>query len=91
MRGSGISPPGSSTKCDVMDNVQKKRLTSHIRQLLKERNALLVAHYYTEGDLQELAEETGGCVADSLEMADDARRHILVGMDEFARATGRFR
>ena len=30
---------------------------------------MLVAHYYTDGDLQELAEETGGCVADSLEMA----------------------
>ncbi len=30
---------------------------------------MLVAHYYTDGDLQELAEESGGCVADSLEMA----------------------
>ena len=29
----------------------------------------MVAHYYTDGSLQELAEETGGCVADSLEMA----------------------
>jgi quinolinate synthase len=29
----------------------------------------LVAHYYVDGDLQALAEETGGCVADSLEMA----------------------
>ncbi len=30
---------------------------------------MLVAHYYVDGDLQALAEETGGCVADSLEMA----------------------
>ena len=29
----------------------------------------LVAHYYVDGDLQDLALETGGCVADSLEMA----------------------
>ena len=28
-----------------------------------------MAHYYTDGDLQALAEETGGYVADSLEMA----------------------
>lgn len=40
-----------------------------ILQLLKERNAALVAHYYTDPALQALAEESGGCVADSLEMA----------------------
>jgi quinolinate synthase len=28
-----------------------------------------VAHYYVSGDLQTLAEETGGIVSDSLEMA----------------------
>ena len=32
-------------------------------------NAVLVAHYYTDEAVQSLAEETGGCVADSLEMA----------------------
>jgi quinolinate synthase len=37
--------------------------------MLKQQNAVLVAHYYTDADLQALAEETGGCVADSLEMA----------------------
>lgn len=40
-----------------------------IKGLLKKRNAVLVAHYYTSPDIQSLAEETGGCVADSLEMA----------------------
>lgn len=40
-----------------------------IKALLKERNAALVAHYYTDASLQALAEETGGFVADSLEMA----------------------
>ncbi len=48
---------------------EKARLQASIRRLLKEQNAILVAHYYTDGDLQQLAEETGGCVADSLEMA----------------------
>ncbi|WP_419582631.1 quinolinate synthase NadA [Thiolapillus sp.] len=48
---------------------EKRALKERIKQLLKENNAVLVAHYYVDADLQELAEETGGCVADSLEMA----------------------
>jgi quinolinate synthase len=43
--------------------------------LLKQRNAVLVAHYYVDGDLQDLALETGGIVADSLEMARFGRDH----------------
>ncbi len=48
---------------------QTTALKQRIKTLLRERDAVLVAHYYTDGALQELAEETGGCVADSLEMA----------------------
>ncbi len=44
-------------------------IKARIRTLLSEQDAVLVAHYYTDGDLQSLAEESGGCVADSLEMA----------------------
>ncbi|MDT8428226.1 MAG: quinolinate synthase NadA [Pseudomonadales bacterium] len=40
-----------------------------IKALLHSSKAVLVAHYYTDAALQELAEETGGIVADSLEMA----------------------
>ena len=40
-----------------------------IKTLLKREDAVLVAHYYTDDAIQELAEETGGCVSDSLEMA----------------------
>jgi len=43
--------------------------------LLAQHNAVLVAHYYVDGDLQDLALETGGCVADSLEMARFGRDH----------------
>ena len=46
-----------------------------IKALLKRENAVLVAHYYTSAILQELAEETGGCVADSLEMARFGNQH----------------
>ncbi|MEK9134114.1 MAG: quinolinate synthase NadA, partial [Pseudomonadota bacterium] len=48
---------------------ERARLGERIKRLLKERDAVLVAHYYVDEDLQRLAEETGGCVADSLEMA----------------------
>ena len=39
---------------------------SQIKQLLTRHNAVLVAHYYTDPLIQALAEETGGCVSDSL-------------------------
>lgn len=45
------------------------RFKARIKALLKEKDACLVAHYYTDALVQEIAEETGGCVSDSLEMA----------------------
>jgi quinolinate synthase len=50
-------------------------LKERIKQLLKEQDAALVAHYYVHPDIQDLAEETGGCVSDSLEMARFGRDH----------------
>ena len=40
-----------------------------IKEALNKNNATLVAHYYVSADLQTLAEESGGIVSDSLEMA----------------------
>ena len=54
---------------------EKAALKERIKRLLKERGAVLVAHYYVDADLQDLAEETGGCVSDSLEMARFGRDH----------------
>ncbi len=48
---------------------ERAALKQRIRQLLREQDATLLAHYYVHPDLQDLAEQTGGCVADSLEMA----------------------
>ena len=53
----------------------RAQLKDKIRRLLKEKEAVLVAHYYVDADLQDLAEETGGCVSDSLEMARFGRDH----------------
>ena len=58
-----------------LDEGEKEALKARIKQLLIEKNAVLVAHYYTDGDLQDLAEETGGCVSDSLEMARFGHAH----------------
>ncbi len=54
---------------------EREQLMERIRHLLKARNAVLVAHYYTDADLQLLADETGGCVSDSLEMARFGYEH----------------
>ena len=54
---------------------ERTTLKKRIKHLLKEKQAVLVAHYYVDPDLQDLAEETGGCVSDSLEMARFARDH----------------
>ncbi len=54
---------------------ERAELKDKIRRLLKERNAVMVSHYYVHPDLQDLAEETGGIVSDSLEMARFGRDH----------------
>lgn len=58
----------------LSDN-ERAAYKERIKQLLKEKNAVLIAHYYTDPEIQALAEETGGCVADSLEMARFGNNH----------------
>ena len=54
---------------------ERQALKEQIRHLLRQRNAVMVSHYYVHPDLQDLAEETGGLVSDSLEMARFGREH----------------
>jgi quinolinate synthase len=56
-------------------SAERAALQGRIKQLLKAQDAVLVAHYYVHPDLQDLAEATGGCVSDSLEMARFGRDH----------------
>src|SRR5690554_225730 len=58
-----------------LSDSEKADLEARIKDALKAKDAVLVAHYYTDPDIQRLAEETGGCVADSLEMARFGNRH----------------
>jgi len=54
---------------------QQERVKDQIKILLKEQDAVLVAHYYVDQELQELAEETGGYISDSLDMAKFGNEH----------------
>ncbi len=59
-------------RVDAAPEFTPKQLADYkeqIKALLTTENASLVAHYYTHPEVQALAEETGGCVSDSLEMA----------------------
>ena len=66
-----------------LNHAEQKKLTAQQERLLKDQikttldreNAVIVAHYYTSAAIQALAEETGGCVSDSLEMARFGRDH----------------
>ena len=57
---------------DVQD---RQAMIEDIKRLLAEQNAVLVSHYYVDESLQDLADETGGTVADSLEMARFGYEH----------------
>lgn len=54
---------------------QERKLKDEIKAQLERENAVIVAHYYTSPAVQALAEETGGCVSDSLEMARFGHDH----------------
>lgn len=55
--------------------LEKPQVIEKVKTLLREKDAALVAHYYVDADIQDLALETGGCVADSLEMARFGKNH----------------
>jgi quinolinate synthase len=54
---------------------QERELKEQIKARLERENAVLIAHYYTPPQIQALAEESGGCVSDSLEMARFGHDH----------------
>lgn len=59
----------------IIDEAEAARLTSLCIQQFKANNAVLIAHYYTDAEIQKLAEVSGGFVGDSLEMARFGARH----------------
>jgi quinolinate synthase len=63
------------TRPSVIGDAERDSLRAEIRSLLEARDAVLVAHYYTDADIQVLADETGGHVSDSLDMARFGHEH----------------
>ncbi|RKZ48647.1 MAG: quinolinate synthase [Gammaproteobacteria bacterium] len=57
------------TVTEELSDTERDELKSRVKQLLKEQNAVMVAHYYTDPDLQLIADATVGYVSDSLDMA----------------------
>lgn len=69
----------------MLSDIDVVEFKQRIKDLLDKENAVIVAHYYTDDAIQELAEETGGFVSDSLEMAKfgascDAETVIVCGV-----------
>ena len=56
-------------KHKVYDADDLKLLKKSIKSLLDEKNGVLISHYYVDKEIQELTEDLGGCVSDSLQMA----------------------
>ena len=52
------------------DNLSKEELISEINKLRKERNAVILAHYYQEADIQDIADFIG----DSLQLSQQAAK-----------------
>jgi len=70
-----LDAPLPSAYCPTRIPAEDQARVEEIKRLLEAHNAVLVAHYYTDDAIQQLAEETGGCVADSLEMARFGNKH----------------
>lgn len=58
-----------------LSEMQRAEYKARITELLQARDAVLIAHYYTDPEIQALAEATGGFVGDSLEMARFGKQH----------------
>jgi quinolinate synthase len=72
---------------------QERALKDRIKARLERENAVIIAHYYTSPAVQSLAEESGGCVSDSLEMArfghDHPARTLVVAGVKFMGETAK--
>ena len=67
---------GQSTACN-----EKQKLQAAIRELCKEKQAVVMAHYYTTGDIQEIADFVGDSLALARKAAEtDAKIIVMCGV-----------
>lgn len=70
---------------ELLTGPERQARLAHAAERLRAEGAILVAHYYTDPLLQELAEISGGFIGDSLEMArfgaqTDAQTLVVAGV-----------
>jgi quinolinate synthase len=74
-------------------SASREEVAARVVAAMRALDGVLVAHYYVDGELQDLADATGGCVADSLEMArfgrDHAARTLIVAGVRFMGETAK--
>ncbi len=75
LEGEIAAAAAGASPAPALSEAERAELTERIKALLAREDAVLVAHYYVDEALQRLAEETGGHVADSLEMARFGNEH----------------
>ena len=77
----------------ALTEAQKREKMQQIAELLKEHDATIIAHYYCDPEIQELAEATGGFVSDSLAMArfgrDAPQKKLIVAGVKFMGETAK--
>lgn len=66
-------PPTQSPP--MLSDAERKSTLARITDLIKKQNAVLIAHYYTDADIQKLADESSGFIGDSLAMAQFGFEH----------------
>lgn len=90
LSGKNYTLPDLPQKMNEGEQIETRE---RIKQLLIERDAVLVAHYYTDPEVQALAEETGGFISDSLEMArygrDASQKTLIVAGVRFMGETAK--
>lgn len=59
----------------ALDSTVLSSSVLRIEELLKQHNAVVIAHYYTDPEIQYLADKTNGFVGDSLAMAEFGFSH----------------
>ncbi len=75
VRRAAASAANIAYSIPTISDQEKSELKQRIKEQLAVKDAVLVAHYYVDADIQELAEESGGYVSDSLDMARFGNEH----------------
>ena len=75
VRKAAASAANVAYSIPAISEQEKSQLKQRIKAQLIAKDAVLVAHYYVDADIQVLAEETGGYVSDSLDMARFGNQH----------------